>query len=94
MKQANLFTGVTGFEEYDEMAQDVKYKRVHYKTPTYVKFYKNDVIDGKIHNNHMLTWGRMRELHILLSNFFLYFLTDKSIEPSIIEEDYNYQYLC
>jgi hypothetical protein len=74
MKQPSLFTGVEGLEEYDKMARKVKNKRVHYKTTTYTKFYKNDIIDGKIHNNHILTWGRLRQLHSQLANFFPIFL--------------------
>ena len=85
----NLFTGVKGFEELEQMSRKVKHKRVHYKTTTYTKVYKNDVIDGKIHNNDISIWGRMRELSIILSNFFLDFLTNKDIEPSIIDEEHK-----
>ena len=70
----NLFTGIEGFEELEQMARKVKHKRVHYKTTTYTKVYKNDVIDGKIHNNDIFLWGRMRELHKRLANFFPIFL--------------------
>ena len=87
MKQPSLFTGVEGLEEYDKMARKVKNKRVHYKTTTYTKFYKNDIIDGKIQNNHILTWGRLRQLHSQLANFFPIFFSN--VEPSIIEEDYK-----
>jgi hypothetical protein len=83
----NLFTGIKGFEELEQMARKVKHKRVHYKTTTYTKVYKNDVIDGKIHNNDIYFWGRMRELHKRLANFFPIFFSN--IEPSIIEEDYK-----
>jgi hypothetical protein len=83
----NLFTGIEGFEELEQMARKVKYKRVHYKTTTYTKVYKNDVIDGKIHNNDIYLWGRMRELHKRLANFFPIFFSN--VEPSIIEEDYK-----
>ena len=87
MKQPSLFTGVEGLEEYDKMARKVKNKRVHYKTTTYTKFYKNDIINGKIQNNHILTWGRLRQLHSQLANFFPIFFSN--VEPSIIEEDYK-----
>lgn len=87
MKQVSLFTGVEGLEEYDKMARKVKHKRVHYKTTTYTKFYKNDVIDGKIHNNHILTWGKIRELHSRLANFFPVFFS--GIEPSLQGENYK-----
>lgn len=83
----NLFTGVKGFEELEEMARKVKHKRVHYKNTTYTKFYKNDVIDGKVLNNETFLWGKMRTLHIQLANFFPIFFS--KIEPSIIEEDYK-----
>jgi hypothetical protein len=83
----NLFTGVKGFEELEQMARKVKHKRVHYKTTTYTKVYKNDVIDGKIHNNDIFLWGRMRELHTRLANFFPIFFSN--IEPSITSEDYK-----
>lgn len=83
----NLFTGVEGFEELEQMARKVKNKRVHYKNTTYTKYYKNDIIDGKIHNNHIVTWGRMRELHTMLANFFPVFFS--SVEPSLVEEDYK-----
>ena len=87
MKQPSLFTGVEGLEEYDKMARKVKNKRVHYKTTTYTKFYKNDIIDGKIQNNHILTWGRLRQLHSQLANFFPIFFSD--VEPSFEEADYK-----
>lgn len=88
MKQPSLFTGVEGLEEYDKMARKVKNKRVHYKTTTYTKFYKNDIIDGKIHNNHILTWGRLRQLHSQLANFFPIFFN--GVEPTEYGEDYRY----
>jgi hypothetical protein len=83
----NLFTGVKGLEEYDKMARKVKNKRVHYKTPTYTKVYKNDIINGKIHNNDTHSWGRMRELHARLANFFPIFFSN--VEPVITEDDYR-----
>lgn len=83
----NLFTGVEGFEELEKMARKVKHKRVHYKNTTYTKFYKNDVIDGKVLNNETFLWGKMRTLHIQLANFFPIFFSN--VEPSIIEEDYK-----
>ena len=83
----NLFTGVKGFEELEQMARKVKHKRVHYKTTTYTKVYKNDVIDGKIQHNDIFLWGRMRELHKRLANFFPIFFSN--IEPSITSEDYK-----
>jgi hypothetical protein len=83
----NLFTGVKGFEELEQMARKVKHKRVHYKTTTYTKVYKNDVIDGKIQHNDIFLWGRMRELHKRLANFFPIFFSN--IDPSIIEEDFK-----
>jgi hypothetical protein len=79
----SLFTGVKGLEEYEQMARKVKYKRVHYKTATYTKVYKNDVIDGKIQHNDIFLWGRMRKLHSLLANFFPIFFS--GVEPSIID---------
>ena len=87
MKQANLFTGIKGLEEYEKMARKVKIKRVHYKTPTYTKVYKNDVVDGKINTNDTFLWGRMREIHSLLANFFPIFFSD--VVPSIETEDYK-----
>ena len=83
----NLFTGIVGFEELEQMARKVKHKRVHYKTTTYTKVYKNDVIDGKIQHNDIFLWGRMRELHKRLANFFPIFFSN--IEPSITSEDYK-----
>ena len=83
----NLFTGIKGFEELEQMARKVKYKRVHYKTTTYTKVYKNDVIDSKTHYNDIYFWGRMRELHKRLANFFPIFFSN--IEPSITSEDYK-----
>ena len=83
----NLFTGIKGFEELEQMARKVKHKRVHYKTTTYTKVYKNDVIDGKIQHNDIFLWGRMRELHKRLANFFPIFFSNA--EPSIIEENYK-----
>lgn len=88
MAQVSLFTGIEGLEEYDKMARKVKHKRVHYKTTTYTKFYKNDVIDGKIHNDHVLTWGRMRQLHSLVANFFPIFFS--RVEPSIKKQGVRY----
>ena len=83
----NLFTGIKGFEELEQMARKVKHKRVHYKTTTYTKVYKNDVIDGKIQHNDIFLWGRMRELHKRLANFFPIFFSN--VEPCIVEEDYK-----
>jgi hypothetical protein len=83
----SLFTGVKGLEEYEQMARKVKHKRVHYKTPTYTKVYKNDVIEGKICNNDISLWGRMRQLHVLIANFFPIFFS--GVEPSIIEEEHK-----
>ena len=83
----NLFQGREGFEEFDRMARKVKSKRVHYKTPTYIKTYSNDVIDGKILNNDLYIWGRMKELHTRLSNFFpIFFNGAKPIEET---DDYK-----
>ena len=87
MKQANLFTGIKGLEEFDKMARKVKNKRVHYKTVTYTKVYKEDVVDGKTYNNTLI-WGRMRELHARISNFFPIFFN--GIEPTEVGEDYKY----
>ena len=87
MKQVSLFTGVTGLEEYEKMARKVKNKRVHYKTVTYSKVYKNDIVDGKIHNNDILVWGRMRELNSRLANFFPIFFN--GVEPTEEGEDYR-----
>ena len=88
MKQVSLFSGVTGLEEYDKMARKVKNKRVHYKNVTYTKVYKNDVIEGKIHNDDVFVWGRMRELNQRLSNFFPVFFN--GIEPTEQGEDYRF----
>ena len=83
----NLFTGIKGFEELEQMARKVKHKRVHYKTTTYTKVYKNDVIDGKIQHNDIFLWGRMRELYKRLANFFPIFFSN--IEPSITSEEHK-----
>ena len=88
MRKISLFTGVEGFEEFDKMARKVKHKRVHYKTPTYVKSYSNDVINGKVQNNDLLLWGRIKELHSQLSNFFPIFFN--GVEPTEEGEDYRY----
>ena len=87
MKQVSLFSGITGLEEYDKMARKVKNKRVHYKNVTYTKVYKNDMIDGKIQNNDTFVWGKMRELHSRLANFFPVFFN--GVEPSERGEDYK-----
>lgn len=86
MKQANLFTGIKGLEQYDLMARKVKQKRVHYKNTTYTKVYKEDVVEGKSNNNTFL-WGKMRELHIRLSNFFPIFFS--GAVPIEENEDYR-----
>ena len=83
----NLFTGVKGFEELEKMARKVKNKRVHYKNTTYTKYYKEDVIDGKIQNNQTFQQGRMRQLYTRLANFFPIFFS--GVQPSFIEEDYK-----
>lgn len=70
----NLFTGIKGFEELEQMARNVKHKRIHYKKPTYIKYYKNDVINGKVFHNDSDIWGRMRQLHARIANFFPIFL--------------------
>ena len=88
MHKISLFTGVEGFEEFDKMARKVRHKRVHYKTPTYVKSYSNDVINGKVQNNDLLLWGRMKELNSRLSNFFPIFFN--WVEPTEYGEDYRY----
>lgn len=87
MKQANLFTGIKGLEQYDLMARKVKNKRVHYKTTTYTKFYKEDIAFGKTYNNTLI-WGRMRDLHSRLTNFFPIFFN--GVEPTEVGEDYKY----
>lgn len=83
----NLFQGREGFEEYDRMARKVKNKRVHYKNTTYTKVYSNDLIDGKILNDDLYIWGRMREVHERLSNFFPVFFN--GIQPVEEGEDYK-----
>jgi hypothetical protein len=35
----SLFTGVEGFEEHEKAYLSIKPKRIHYDTPTYLKFY-------------------------------------------------------
>ena len=86
MKQANLFTGIKGLEQYDLMARKVKNKRVHYKTTTYTKFYKEDIAFGKTYNNTLI-WGRMRQLHLTIANFFPIFFS--GVEPTITEDNYK-----
>lgn len=88
MDKISLFTGIKGFEEYDKMARKVKHKRVHYKTPTYIKTYSNDVIDGKVLNNDLYLWGRMKELNTRLSNFFPIFFN--GAVPIDETEDYKF----
>ena len=88
MSKISLFTGIKGFEEFDKMARKVKHKRIHYKTPTYTKIYSNDVIDGKVLNNDLYLWGRMKELHARLSNFFPIFFN--GVEPTEQGENYRY----
>ena len=86
MRQPNLFTGVIGLEEYEQMAHKAKSKRVHYKTTTYTKVYKEDIVDG-IFSHNIFSWGRMRELHKILANFFpIYF---NGVEPTEVGEDYK-----
>lgn len=87
MDKISLFTGVKGFEEYDKMARKVKNKRVHYKTPTYIKTYSNDVIDDKVLNDDLYMWGRMKELYARLANFFPVFFS--GVYPVEEAEDYK-----
>lgn len=88
MRRVSLFSGVEGFEHYDDMAQKVKYKRVHFKTPTYTKVYSNDKdIDGNILTEDTHIWGKMTKLYSTLANFFPIFFTN--IEPSSEGEGYK-----
>ena len=83
--QLNIFSN-SKYTQLEKESRKLKKKRVHYKTPTYKKFYKND-IGSNITQNDTSNWGRMRQLHLTIANFFPIFFSN--VEPSIIEEDYR-----
>lgn len=74
--QTNLFD----MSEYGKL----KKKRIHYKTPTYTKFYKNDIqTDGTI-NNDLCTWGKIKEIYTKIACFF------PILFPKEIKEYYDF----
>jgi hypothetical protein len=76
-----------GFEEAYQMSRKVKYKRFHYSTPTYFKFYCLDEVDGNIDTD---TWGKMEEIYRRLSFFFPIYSTKGGLfatEGELISED-------
>lgn len=45
-------------------------KRIRYKIPSYIKKYKNDVVEGQILNDDVSLWGEMKKVYIELANYF------------------------
>lgn len=75
---SNLFSGVAGFEQYNEEVKSFKKKRIHYTTPTYIKLYKNDKDkNGFILNDDVKCWGRMKELYSKLTDYFPFSLNQE-----------------
>lgn len=83
--QLNIFSN-SKYTQLEKESRKLKKKRVHYKTPTYKKFYKND-IGSNITQNDTSNWGRMRQLHLTIANFFPIFFS--GVEPTITEDNYK-----
>lgn len=75
-----------GFEEAYQMSRKVKHKRQHYSTPTYIKDYSSDIVDGKIDS---ATYGEMALLYKRLSNHFPIYVSGGlfATEGELISED-------
>lgn len=67
----NLFSPYEELKEVSELVAKIKPKRVRADKPTYIKTYKNDIIDGVVVSDDIEKWGKIRKLHIELSSFFL-----------------------
>lgn len=46
-----------------------KFKRVHYKIPTYKKVYKNDIQDDGFVKDDVATWGKIKDLQNVLTDY-------------------------
>ena len=68
--QLSLFSQHDDFKEFDILWRKQKKKRVHYKTPTYRKAYKNDINDDGFIKDDIKTWGRMNKVYQELAGFF------------------------
>lgn len=69
--QFSLFSQNPEFKQYDLLYKRQRHKRVHYKTPTYKKKYENDVTDDGFIKDDLKTWGRMKEVYILIGNYII-----------------------
>ena len=83
--QLNIFSN-SKYTQLEKESRKLKSKRVHYKTPSYKKAYKND-IGSNITQNDTYNWGRMRQLHLTIANFFPIFFS--GVEPTITEDNYK-----
>lgn len=68
--QLSLFSQNDDFKDYDLLWRKRKKKRIHYKTASYHKQYKNDITDEGFLKDDIALWGRMNEVYKQLANYF------------------------